>query len=232
MVTQFGGEGERIGLQRELPAVRANNFKFVGAAVCDIRDKNLPDPDISSATHDMAAAIPVIEVTHYGNPPGIGRPYGKVNARHAFVRNQMRAKLVVESPMSAFRDQKIIHGAQHGPESVRVGHPPLRARALSIVFDRPWSAKNLAFEQAALVRASHGSEPAPFEVIRFRALGAGYPDPRECAPGACMGAEQGKRVRMTSLQQGIERARRGLHKRPQISFAYSRMVRSEENQPI
>jgi len=229
---QFGGKSERIGLERAKLAVGADDLEFVGAPLRDIGNENLPHADIGAAAHDMAAPVPIIEIAYHRDTLGIGGPDREMNAAGAFMRDEMRAHLVVEPPMGARRDQKVVNRAQHRAETVGIGDPPLRAIAARLVFDRRGRAQDLAFEQSALVTLCQRPKPAALEIKGLRAFGAGYPDPRESPARPGMGAQQGEGIRVASFQQGIQRARRRFHKMPQISLAYSRMVRSEENQPI
>ena len=53
---------------------------------------------------------------------------------------------------------------------------------------------------------------------------------RAARPG--MGAQQGKRVVVTARKQRLQGLPRRFQVRPQMSFAYSPIARSEENQPM
>ena len=61
--------------------------------------------------------------------------------------------------------------------------------------------------------------------------GAGQQHAGKCAMGPGMAPQKGERIGVGAFQQGGNGLFRWFHETPQISFAYSPMVRSEENQP-
>ena len=67
----------------------------------------------------MARAIPFIEVTHDANAFGIRRPDRELDAALAFVRDQMRAKFLVDAFVSAFTKEMQVEFAKCGRELVR-----------------------------------------------------------------------------------------------------------------
>ena len=228
---QLRREGKGVGLERADLAIGPQYFELVGAARADIGDEYLPHANVAPVAHHMTAPVPVIEVADHRNPPRIGRPDGEMNAAGAFMGDLMRAKPVIEPQMRTLGDQIVIQRSQHRAEAVGIGHPPLRAIALRLVFDRLRLTQKLAFEQPAVIGARQVAQPPALEVKGLRPFGARYPDASEGASRPGMNTEERKGVAMTALQQGFQRAWRRLHKRPQMSLAYSRMVRSEENQP-
>ena len=112
------------------------------------------------------------------------------------------------------------------------GHPPLRATALGPVFHRLGFTCDVALEKSPLVDLLEMPKAGAGQVIGFRRIGARNPDPGKCPFRPGMRAEQRKGIVMSAFQQGIDGAQRGPHKMPQMAVAYSRMVRSEENQPL
>ena len=118
---------------------------------CKVRDKDLPDAHIAAPPHQVAFAIPIVEVTDNGDALRIGRPDGKMNTGRTFMLDQMRAHLVMQAIMRAFRHQHVVDRPKDRPECVRVGHHPFRAARLRAVLQRLRLAFNGPFEQAALV---------------------------------------------------------------------------------
>ena len=68
--------------------------------------------------------------------------------------DQMRAELVEEPEMRSFGDVIIVHGPEHRPEGIGVGHRPLAAGIPRTVTQRLALAdRQLAIEEAGIVAA-------------------------------------------------------------------------------
>ena len=61
-------------------AVLADDLEFVGDAGRDVRGEDFPDAGVAAQAHDMAAAVPVVEIADDGDAPGIRRPDGEMEA--------------------------------------------------------------------------------------------------------------------------------------------------------
>ena len=100
-----------------------------------------------------------------------------------------------------------------------------------MVFHRLLRTVDRPLEQAAIVDAGEGAERGAVERVRLCRVRAGQPDAREHAGRAAVDAEQRERIVVTPFEQGNDGAFEWLHITVQISRAYSRIVRSDENQP-
>ena len=154
-----------------------------------------------------------------------------MDALRALMLDQVRAHLVVETVVRALRHQQVVDRAEDGAEAVGVGDPPRRVARLRMIFHRLLRAVDRTFEQAAIVDAGEGAERGAVERMCLRLVRAGQPDAREHAGRAFVHAEQRERVVVTPFEEGNYGAFGWLHITVQISRAYSRIVRSDENQP-
>jgi len=107
-------EGERIGLQRQEPAVGTDKLELVDFPLHDPGNENLPYPAFDSAAHGMAAAVPTVERTDDADPPRIRRPDRERHAGDTIDRTRMRAEFLVSTQMSAFRPQVNVQLASIG----------------------------------------------------------------------------------------------------------------------
>src|SRR5690349_4677102 len=101
-------ESEGIGLERQFLASRPDDLVFIGLARADIGQENFPDAGIDTLAHDMAAAVPVVELADDRDAPRIRRPDGEMDAACALVLDQMGAEFVEEPQMRALRDVVIV----------------------------------------------------------------------------------------------------------------------------
>ena len=119
----FGGhleeKAEGIGVELDA-AVGIANLKLVMRPLPHAGDENLPDAGGSEQAHGMAAAIPVVEITHDADPLGVGCPDRKTGTRHAIDDAQLRAELFINSPFVALVEQEQIGFAQRGPERIGI----------------------------------------------------------------------------------------------------------------
>ena len=151
---QLRAERERIGLQRQPDAVGSDDLVFVGLALADIGDEDLPDAGVEAVPHRMAAAVPVVEGADDRNPPGVGRPDREVHARGALMRHQMRAELVEQAQMRALGNVVVVHRSEHRAERIGIGHRPFAAGIAGAVAQRLALADGEpAFEEAGIVTA-------------------------------------------------------------------------------
>ena len=70
----FAVESEGIAFQRQQRALGADDLEFVGAVIGDIGNEDFPHPNILAMPHLVAAAIPVIEISHHRHALSIGSP--------------------------------------------------------------------------------------------------------------------------------------------------------------
>src|SRR6476619_4662290 len=60
----FRPEAERVGLERQKRAMHAHDLVFVTDGLAYFRHENLPNAGIPALAHDMAAAVPGVEITN------------------------------------------------------------------------------------------------------------------------------------------------------------------------
>src|SRR3546814_13449524 len=70
-------EGDGIGLQRQQPAVGSDDLVLVEGAPLQAGNEQLPDADLVTLAHDVAAAVPAVDVAHHADALRVGRPDGE-----------------------------------------------------------------------------------------------------------------------------------------------------------
>jgi hypothetical protein len=70
--------------------------------------------------HDVAAAVPLVEVAHHRNPRRIRRPHRKAGAGHVIDLHGTRAQAVGQLAVTTFLQQMQIQLAQQQAESIGV----------------------------------------------------------------------------------------------------------------
>ena len=88
--TQLCAEGIRVGFLPHI-AVGIADFKFVEGVQFHSGDKDVPDAVIAVETHDVAAAVPVVEFADDGHALRVRCPYGKADTFYAVHFGKMRA---------------------------------------------------------------------------------------------------------------------------------------------
>ena len=116
---QFGRKGQRIGFERQEPAVRRDDLEFVSIPHRHAGQKNLPEA-LSAHAHRVPPAIPVVEISHHADAPCVGREDGEKHARNAVEHKGVRAQLIVEAHVRAFAQEIEIEIGQHGSEAIGV----------------------------------------------------------------------------------------------------------------
>ena len=195
----------------------------------------------------MAAAVPTVEIADNGHAPGVWRPDGEMHPVGPLVMHRMGAKLVEKSQMRAFRNEVIIHRTKHGTIGVGIVNLPGAVRICRRVTQwlALWNVDE-SFEKSgnrARLKLPSGS------AVKGKSrdlIGAGGEDAGNKALSKLLYAENGKGVSMRAgsyrscfvcrkvkvLRIGVAHGSLLGHGPAfQISFAYWRIVRSEENQP-
>jgi len=88
--TQLCAKGIRVGFLPHI-AVGIADFKFVEGVEFDGGNEDVPNAVVAVETHDVAAAVPVVEFADDGHALRVRRPYGKAHAFHAVHFGKMRA---------------------------------------------------------------------------------------------------------------------------------------------
>ena len=196
----FAGKAERVGLQRQHPAILGHDAIFIRVAWPDVGDEDFPHTNVRAAPHRRATVVPMVEIADQAHQPGIRRPDREMDAAGPFVRDAMRAQLVEQPVMRPLRDQVIVQRPQYRAKAVRIGHPPLRTKPARAIFDRLPCARNRPFEQAALINPRQCSQR--FAAQRKR---LGHLRPRQHRPGKTsrrpiMHPQQSKGVGMNAVE--------------------------------
>ncbi len=144
----------------------------------------------------------------------------------------VRAHLVEQAEMRALGDQEIVHGAKYRAEAVGVCHPPfvIAARGAEVA-DRLPPAGHFAFEQPAVVGTCQLTKLLAGDAVGFRGVGARNYRAGEGALRSFVNPQKRERIGVGAFKQCSYGLCRWLHRTPQISLAYSPIVRSEENHP-
>ena len=203
--TQFRAESERVGLERQALAARADDLVFVRPAGAYARHENFPDAGVDAATHRMAPAVPVVEVADHRHAARIRRPDREMHTVGALVRYRMRAELVEQAQMRALADVVIVHRPEHRPEGVRIDDLP-RAAVIGCPVDQraALADRQGAFEQAGLGDAMQPADRLTVERRGFHGRRTG----NEAAcdePAACLlQAEDGEGIGMISGDDRVD----------------------------
>src|SRR5580704_15092726 len=97
----FRGKRHRIGLQRQVLTLRADDIEFIMIARRSVRHEQFPIANAADA-HRMPPRIPEIEIADHTDPPCIGGEHHEGHAADTVQRHGTRAKLVVNPLMGAF----------------------------------------------------------------------------------------------------------------------------------
>lgn len=153
---QLGLAGERVGLEGQAVAVRADQLELVGGADLRLGDEYLPDADGLAQPHDVAAAVPAVELAHDADAAGVGAQTAKCTPRR-LVADGVGAHLIEEAQVAALADVIVVHRPEDRAEAVGVPDPPLAAFVARAVLQRLALADaQHALEEAAVVNLPQG----------------------------------------------------------------------------
>ena len=239
---QFGLEGERIGLERQQLAIRAEDFKFVGTASTDFGQEDFPDARIAPAAHQAPPPIPAIKVADDRNAQGVGCPDREMRAAHSFVVNDMRAQLVEQPFVRSFREIMVVHRPQH--RAIAIGVDQRVIAAVGIPRDiSQWLAlfhRHLAPEQTIGMNAGQFPDGLALQRQSRDACRVRHHHAGGEALVRRMHAQGGEGIILPTRNQSVDLIPRqhrlsaplrhagSFH----MSVVYSRIVRSDENQPM
>ena len=112
-------ERHRIGLQRQLLALRTDDVELVMVASGRAGHEQFPVADAADP-HRMPARIPEIEITDNADALRIRGEHDEADAIDAFELHRMGAELVIQPLMGAFAEQIEVEIAQDGGEAIGV----------------------------------------------------------------------------------------------------------------
>ena len=95
------GEGIRVGFEADV-AVGVQDFVFVERAFAKVGDEDVPDAALRMEAHDVAAAVPEVEVANDGYAPRVRRPDAEIDPGDAVVvLDQMRTEFFVRTQVAS-----------------------------------------------------------------------------------------------------------------------------------
>ena len=89
----------RIGLERQQLAVRVRNFVLVESTITDAGQEDFPNAVSGVQAHDVAAAVPAVEVADHTDARRVGCPHREACTVDAVVAGQVRAEFPVDSEL-------------------------------------------------------------------------------------------------------------------------------------
>lgn len=134
--SELAAAGEGIGLQRQQYAILAADLELVGDADRYVRGKDFPDAAVGTEAHDVAAAVPIVEITDDGDALRVWRPDGEMDALGAVMLDEVGAHLVEQAQVRALAGEIIIHRSEHRTEAVGIGDGPFGIAAPGAVTHR------------------------------------------------------------------------------------------------
>jgi hypothetical protein len=231
---QFGRERIGVGFQGQQVSIAVEQLVLVARPGADGGQEDLPYAALAPQAHAVAAPVPLVEVADHADTAGVRGPDGKRTAVHAFDAAQMRAQDLERAQVRALGEQPCVELPEQGAEAV--GVIELGAAAVGPTGPQPIGPGRIMFglEDAFGVPARQLSGPTGRQQRQGDGAGHERPHPIPGA-GVDMRAEHAERVGMPALGQRdevlrIEHQRRT--SRCQTWWAYSRIVRSDENGPM
>ena len=201
----FRGERHRIGLQRQMLALRADDIELIVVARPGAGHKQLPIADAAHA-HRMSPRIPEIEIADHADPTRVGSQHHEGHSIDAVERHRMRAKLVVKLLMGTFAQQIKVEVASTRAESDRGRRDRPRCRRSGRASGSAWS-RSAARRRTA--RRRECAKASPFRRARR--------SPRRSKPRAGMRARRscGPRYEARDSERDRSGGLRRSHRPPQ-----------------
>ncbi|MNH11885.1 hypothetical protein D3C79_714130 [compost metagenome] len=201
---QFGGTRQRVGLQGQY-AVLAQHLELVGFAHAQARHEQLPHPGAVAQAHGVAAAIPVVEVTHHRHPPRVRRPHRETHAVDPIDLDRLGAEAPGQVAVVAFGEQVQVHVAQLRAKAVGVfgdllatGPADLQQVRVCLIEVRGEQPR-----QAALLHFGEDAPVMPGQDAHIQGVGQEGADHLP-ARAVAMGAEYRKWIGVLGAGQGVE----------------------------
>ncbi len=210
--SQLGLEGERIGLERDRLAGRADDLELVRFSRADAGNEDLPDAGIAAVPHHVAPAVPRVEPADHRHAPCIGRPDGEMRAVGALMMDRMRAELVEQPQMRSLGDIIIVHRSQDRTVGIGIVDPPVAAGIAGMIAQRPGLADaELAFEYAPGTDRRERADRLAVESEGLDHLGVGDEAARNEPAALPMDAQHCERIAMCRRNDSLGLA--GIHGR-------------------
>ena len=180
----------------------ALDFELVSDAGTDIGNENFPHAGVAPEAHDVAPAVPLVEIADHRDARRIGRPDGEMHTIRTFMMDRVGAELVEQSQMRALGNVIVIHRSKHGAEGIGIDERPFAGLVLGAIahrsptrrFDRP-------FEEPAIMAARERTDRRASQGLDADFVGAGDHASRDPLPVALLEAEAGERIAMRAGDQ-------------------------------
>ncbi len=208
----LGGQRERVGLVRQLGAVRVAQVVLVAAAGLRAQrggDEQLPDAAGVAQPHRVPRRVPAVEVSDHRDPLRVRRPHGKAHAVDAVHALPLRAQAGAQLEVAALGDQVQVQFAQQQAKGVRVGAAlpaavgPLHAQPVigrtALVF--AWQPRG---EDSAAVQQRHLRQWRAARIGQLRRRRPRQADAHQRAVAVRVRTQHGKRVMVAGTEQGLE----------------------------
>jgi len=108
-----------VGFEHDFPP-RVAELELIVRPGGHVRHEDFPHPRLPQRPHRVAAAVPVVEVAHHADAPGVGRPNRETGAGGAVQHAQLRPEFIVDAALVALAEQEQIVLAEGGGKGVRV----------------------------------------------------------------------------------------------------------------
>ena len=113
-------QGIGVGTQRQLPALRVQQFELVAGTGADCGQKELPYATFAAQPHGMAPAIPEVEIADHADAAGVGCPDREPGALDSIQTHGLRAHHLAGAQMGAVSQQPQVGVAYGRTKAVRV----------------------------------------------------------------------------------------------------------------
>jgi hypothetical protein len=113
-------ESERVRLERQDPAIGAQDLELVDRTGLNAGDEDLPDTDLDPFAHRMAAPVPAVEGANDADPPGVRCPHRELHAGDAVEAARMSAELLVEPAVAPLCQEMDVDLAKQRRKLIRI----------------------------------------------------------------------------------------------------------------
>ncbi len=194
----LGAKGHRIGLERQQLAARSQELVLVVRSLRDTGDEQLEDAALEPLAHDVAAAVPPIEVADDAAALRVRRPDREAHAGDTVDLAGVRAQLLVEPPVAPLGEQVDVDLAQERREAVGIVDDA--AVDVESVGVAPAQAVDLALEEPGIVGAGERGERLARGRQHADVEGAGL----EGAQALRVDAQDREGIAVATLDDGVD----------------------------
>ncbi len=210
--------------------MRAGDGELVGAALADIGDEDFPHADIQRRRMTWRPGFQSLKSPTTATRSALGAQTAKWTPPRPDARSGARPSCH-RGGSDCLRPSGNRQRSEDGAEAVRIGDPPFRAVTPRARYFTGWAGPLTAPSNRPRARDALQSPRRAGQVEGRDLLRNRHQRPQERAARSFMRSQQREGIGVAALDQGIQSGTGWLHITFQISSAYCRMVRSEENHP-